>query len=746
MAFVRNRYATRIYPVTASIIIKETEETGGGELLYKNALIDPYRNYLNELYIIKSYPLIQSVLEDLNFGVSFYLEGNFLTTEAYGYLPFSATVLDNGGGNGARFMFEVIDENKFELYPNGGGNSKDKVRTRFAFGDTIRYGGISAVFNLEKHNIREVVNKPFIFHYQHPSAITGVYVGKVDASWAEEGAGVINLKTSGPNPKKDIDFLNGLIDRYQLYDLDKKNQTATRTIEFISDQLIEMSDSLHRVESVLENFKSNNVITDLSEEAQRVYEKVEEIELERTGYLLHENYYQYAIDYINQGKDLDLIILPESVGMEGSLLNSLLNRMIEAQLQIKLLMSKNKVESPFVTEQIKTLADIKSSITEAIKNQRAADKIALGYVDQRLKAYERQLERLPASERKLISIKRNYSLLENLYIFLLQKRAEASISRASSISDIVIVNPPMQVGGSILPKIRQNYILALTLGLAIPLGIFILLEFLNQRIQSREDIEHLTAIPFIGGVGHKRQDTNLEVFAAPKSAVAESFRALRSNLSYFMGGNNKGVFLVTSSISGEGKTFTSINLASVLALSGRKTLIIGADMRRPKIYSDFDLNNDVGLSSYLAGLSDFSGIIQATTFDNLHLVSGGPVPPNPSELLLKEEMKAFIQRAREEYDYVIIDSPPLALVADAFTLSLYADHTLFLVRQNYTPKDLLRTAEDFFSSGKLKHISIVFNDIYRSGPGYGYGYGYSYGYGYGYGYGKSKNGYGYYED
>lgn len=745
IAFVRNRYATRIYPVTASIIIKETEETGVGDLLYKNSLSKPYRNYLNELYIIKSYPLIQGVLEDLNFDVSFFLEGNFLTTEAYGYLPFTARVISHPGVGSAKFMFEIANQREFILYPNGGGDSSTKPKHQFVFGDTISYGGLRLIFSLDRSmNVDDLKGRPFIFLFQDPAALAGGYVAKVAASWAEEGAGVIDLKTSGPYPKKDIDFLNGLINRYQQYDLNKKNQAATRTIEFINEQLTDISDSLHQVENTLELFKKNNIVTDLGEEARRVYEKMEDVELEKTSYLVSESYYRYVTDYIRQENNLDQIILPESINITSGILSELVKEMITIQTELKLL-NGSELENPFYLNRKKELADARKNIISAIENQRATDKIKLSYLDKQIASLEKQLGNLPAAERRLISIRRNYSLLENLYIFLLQKRSEASISRASSTSDIIVVNPPMQAGGPISPKIRNNYLIALLTGLSIPLAIFVLFELLNTRVQSREDIERITRIPFIGGVGHKRQEDNLEVFETPKSAVAESFRALRSNLNYFLGGKTQGVFLVTSSIGGEGKTFVSINLASVFALSGKKTLIIGADMRKPRIFADFDLDNSVGLSSFLAGLAEFPQIVHATRFDNLSIVSGGPVPPNPSELLLTDKMKEFMTQARAAFDYIIIDTPPLALVTDAFTLSQFADHALFLVRQNYTQKDMLRTAEDFYASGKLKNISVVFNDIYRSGPGYGYGYGYSYGYGYGYG-ARRQNGNGYYEE
>ncbi len=736
-AFLTNRYATRIYPVTASIIIKEAGDISGSELLYNNPLVNYHRNYLNELYIIKSHPLIERVLVDLNFAVSFYREGNILTSEVYD-IPVSSTVLNPDFFQSKRLIFTPLNNSEFELkYDQASDESKEK----FLFGDTIDYNGLRAVFNVKhREKLKNYFNQPFIFIYTSPRLLTATYIQKLNASWAHEGAGVINLSINGPNPDKEKDFLEGFIERYQQYDLENKNETASRIVDFITGQLTSISDSLRIVELELEQFKDRNVVTDLGAESLRLYKRLEELELEKTQSILNENYYQYLNNYLENNENLNYVILPNSLGISDPSLMSLVSQLQSIQIDLN---SQLKSENPLLAEPRRKLNEIKREIFEAIKSLRSTDKIRIDFISGKIQDEEKQLSRLPVAERRLVAIQRNYTLLENLYIFLLQKRSEAAISSASNSSDIILVNPPM-AEGAISPKIKQNYFIAAILGIALPILVFILLELVNTRIQSREDIEKVTSIPFSGGVGHKRSDNNLEVFTNPKTSIAESFRALRSNLNYFLGKNEKVVILITSSISGEGKTFTSINLAAVFALSGKRVLIVGADMRKPKLYPDFNLGNEIGLSGYLSGLSTFDEVVQKTSYEGLDLVSGGPVPPNPSELLLTQRIETFLAEAKKQYDYVIIDTPPLAIVTDAFALAPFADHTLFLVRQNYTPKDLLRTAQDFYSTGKLKNISIVLNDIYKSGPGYGYGYGYTYGYGYGNGYSKSKNGYGYY--
>ena len=732
IAFIRNRYATRVYPITASIIINEAEDLSGSELIYNNPLVNFHRNYLNETYIIKSYPLIQRVMEDLNFDVVFYREGNILTTEIYEDLPFKMIPIREGMNRGVSFAFTVRSDKQFEV--QNGGETK-----RFSFNDTVNFAGYRGIVSVkDQSRVQEAIDRPYIFVYTPAALAASRYVGGLGASWAEEGAGIVNLSIQGSNIKKEIDFMTGLISAYQKLDLENKNETASRTVDFISDQLRNISDSLLRVERKLEQFKSKNTGTDLSGEALRLYQKVEGFESEKMQLIIRRNYFRYLVDYIQKSENLDQIILPSSIGVSDPILNGLLLKMTDIQLELKL---NNRSENPLVTEAKKRIGELRKDVLESIRSLQSSDNIKLDFIEKQIKSVEDQLGYLPTTQRTLISIERNYSLLENLYIFLLQKRSEAAITQASNTSDIIIVNPP-RAGGAISPKTTSNYAIGVFVGIALPFLIFTLFEFLDTRVQSKEDVERITSVPFIGGVGHKKADANLAVFSQPKSIISESFRALRSNLNYFVGKNPKSVILVTSSISGEGKTFTSLNLASVYSLSGKRTVIVGADMRKPKLFTDFNLENDIGLSSYLAGLSDFKSICKKTSYENLDLISGGPVPPNPSELLLSQRMRDFMDEAKNHYDCIIIDTPPMAIVTDAFVLTPYADHTLFLVRQDYTPKNLLRTVEDYYASGKLKNISIVLNDIYRTGPGYGFGYGYAYGYGYDYGYGYSY-GYGF---
>lgn len=748
MAFYNNRYSKRVYNVSASILIREVQETGGAELLYKNALIDPYRNYLNEPYILKSYPVVEKVVRDLNFHLAFLLEGYVVTSEMYGTLPVKAVWCGPKEVKTGQLSFLMVDEQRFQLGPYPPDEAQP-VKT-FLFGDSVQLDDYQlCISRLPDKRLKGTVGVPLILSIQDPTAVAGSYIGRLSVEWAEEGAGVINLGLTGSLPEKEIDFLSALIATYRNMDLEKKNEAASRTVKFIARQLRDIKDSLRTVEFQLERFGNSSRVKDMSAEAQRLYSKLENFEIQKAELLIRQNYFSYLDNYLRQNPDgLDQIILPTSMGIDDPVLGGVLNRMLEIQVQLRINPSVEGVSNPLYREKQEQLSKLKRDIVEAIRTLRSTDKIKMDFMQKQLKDLERQLSLLPASERQLISVQRNYALLENLYVFLMQKLSEASISEAANTSDIIPVNPPMQ-GGAISPKPGQNYAIAVAVGLLLPMLIFVLFELINNKVQSKEDIDKMSTIPFLGGVGHNGSPGNLIVLERPKSGVAESFRAMRSNLNYFTGGKSKQVFMVSSSISGEGKTFTTINLATVFALSGKKTLIVGADMRRPKIFEDFKRHNRVGLSTFLASTSEFTDIIQTTDIDNLSLVSGGPVPPNPSELLMTDRFGLFVRQALEQFDFVIIDTPPLALVTDAFVISKFVDHTVFVLRQNYSPKQFISSIDEYYRSGKIKSISILLNDIYKSGLGYGYGQGYAYHYGYGYGYGyrsKREGGNGYYSD
>ncbi|RYG02269.1 MAG: polysaccharide biosynthesis tyrosine autokinase [Chitinophagaceae bacterium] len=337
---------------------------------------------------------------------------------------------------------------------------------------------------------------------------------------------------------------------------------------------------------------------------------------------------------------------------------------------------------------------------------------------------------MPAKEKKLLDVTRQQNILQELYSFLLQKKLETAIGSASTISNIKVVDPAIP-GGQVSPKPSSLYIIALMIGLAIPAAIVALREILNDKVKSKADITNNTNAPVLGEIGHAEDSTTLVVTKNNRKFLAEQFRIIRSNLQYILPKVDKPVIHVTSSFSGEGKSFISTNLGAVLALSGKRTVILEFDIRKPKIMAGLGLKERTGITNYIVGNADLEDIIyQVPDIDDLYVIPCGPIPPNPAEMLLSERINDLFTSLRQRFDTVIIDTAPVGLVSDGVILGKYADASIYIVRYNYTLKKQIQLIDDIFRNKKLPHLSIIINDI-SAGGGYGGYYGYG-GYGYGY--------------
>ncbi|HBH49082.1 MAG TPA: capsular biosynthesis protein, partial [Bacteroidales bacterium] len=332
------------------------------------------------------------------------------------------------------------------------------------------------------------------------------------------------------------------------------------------------------------------------------------------------------------------------------------------------------------------------------------------------------------------NIQRDFNINDQIYTFLLEKSAEAGITKASNIADHKILDKALPNNAvRIKPKPSSNYMLSLVVGFLIPLVIIILREFFNNKILGKRDIENATSVPILGSVGHNEKHTEIPVFENPKTALSESFRALRANLHFMLKEKNEKVIAVSSTISGEGKTFCAVNLAAIMAMAGKKTLLVGLDLRRPKIHRIFNLNNDAGLSTFLAGRSEANDIVQSTNVESLSIVNSGPVPPNPAELIGSERLVEFIESMKTQFDYIVIDTPPIAIVTDALLLKDLINTYIFVIRHDYSDRSVLKLVDELYTRRGVSNMSILVNDIQVKGY-YGYNYSYNYGYGYGYTY------------
>ncbi len=367
--------------------------------------------------------------------------------------------------------------------------------------------------------------------------------------------------------------------------------------------------------------------------------------------------------------------------------------------------------------------NIRKTIKENVSNTLNTLNVSLNEINYRISGLSAQISQMPKTELQLKGIERKFKLNDAIYTFLLQKRSEAQIARASSMPDYDIIDPArLSVTGLVSPKSKLNYIIAVLIGLFLPTSVILLRDFLNNKIIDAEEIESLTEFPILGKVFHSYRRTTMVVNDYPNSSVTESFRSIRTNYEFFSDGGRNQVLLVTSATSGEGKTFCSINLASVFALNGHRTVLLEFDLRRPKIHTEFGSSNIIGINSYLIDKAIIEDIIMPTPIENLDLVSAGPPAPNPAELINSEKTGEFIDRLKKMYDYIIIDSAPAGIIAETFILMKYSDINIFVARMNNTIKEAFANSLKAFENNKFTNVSILINDINIKRESYKYGY------------------------
>jgi tyrosine-protein kinase Etk/Wzc len=380
-------------------------------------------------------------------------------------------------------------------------------------------------------------------------------------------------------------------------------------------------------------------------------------------------------------------------------------------------------------------AEIVSLRKDMIKNLSTTKK-GIQITNEQLKnstaSFTNEINKVPPKQRIIMDLTRQQTIEETLYTYLLQRKEETEITRTSNLSIATVIDPAKSDYLPYSPNIIIVFAVAIFFGLVFPIVRIYILELMNDKVSTREDITNLCSIPILGEISHNKSNENI-VALDSRSAIAEQFRALRTNLNFFINKNDEKVILLTSSMSGEGKSFVTINLASVLAVSGKKVLMMELDLRKPKISNYLGFDNSNGFSNYIISSdTDASSIIVPSNVnENLFIMSSGPIPPNPTELILDSRTDDLMVKLRKEFDYILVDAPPVGLVTDAQLMDRFCDMSIYIVRQNFTFKDQIKIADELYKNKKIKKLSIVVNDIVVK-AGYGYSYGYGYGYGYGY--------------
>jgi len=716
-----------IYRTSATILVNDREDApliDNSELLMGLGLPGGMKNLQNQIMVLRSRALTESTLKQLPFEVEYYFKTIRSKLPIYPDTPIKIiTDHDIPFPKDSEFSISFLANNMFTIESESDFFPFQKT---VSFGDTIEVQNGSCIIEcLDERWLNQNINRKLYFIVHSPSKLINDYSNRLNVELISREGSILRINLEGSNIAKDVDFINKHIEGFQAISLKKKNTEAQRRIQFIDDQLVGISDSLKSTETSLQQFRSSHRVMDLSAQGQTIIEQVTLLENEMARLNLEANYYDYLADYLNKETSGELPKIPITMGITDPGLSRLVDEL--AALQGQLAARGAGEMNPLQRNLEQKIRTAKYSLRETLNGLKRANSLARSEKQEQINRANSQASALPVTERQLLGFERKFKVTDELYTFLLETRSELEMQRASNRADSEVIDPADARFSTIVsPNRIMINLVGLFLGFAVP-SLVIFLNFLFNKKLKDEDIRRMTKIPIVGNIPHNGEKTNIVVLEYPNSTISETFRLLRSRMQFFVKEAKSPVILVTSAMPGDGKTFTAINLASVYSLLGKRTILLGFDLRKPKIFSDFNLDNEKGVSTWLIGKDNLKDIIKDTAFDNLSIIPAGPIPPNPSELIALEKTSELLKLLKESYDVIIIDSSPIGIVSDTLHLASFADACVMVVRTKKTERDIFENTLNELNSSNIKGISLVINDIQSDNKRYSYGdkYGYT---------------------
>lgn len=692
----------------------------------------------NEMYILRSYQLVREVVNRLHLDVSYEKESFFRNTSLYAESPVEVNFIDPFHVN-TRLNVTPLDTKNFTVSNLEAGGKELSLNGKFAYGDTLQTEAGRMVVNLKPENLSDYIGKPVLVKRMSPEVATAIYKGGIMTSLAGTGTTMVQITCTGNNVSRADAILNALINVYNETIIEDKNRIAVNTAKFIDERIAVIGKELGDVEEELTDFKQRNRIigteangTQYLAESSKVKGETLQMETELSIALSIKSYLQDAT--------LNNQLIPNVSGVGDASVQGQITSYNELMLQRNRLLAESGSKNPVVQNADKNLAEMRTVISGSMDNYIQNLRLRLDKTRTLERQINADIQAVPKQEKMALSIMRQQSIKEALYTFLLNKREENALQLAVTEANIRIVESPFGSNAPIAPKSTTFLLAALVVGLAIPLGIQVLIMMWNTSVRGRKDIEDYTTIPVLGEIPSRKEsgeDDSIVVDEHRNDVISESFRLLRSNINFVA--KDARIIMFTSTMPGEGKSFVSRNLAVALAIAGKKVVLVDTDLRKRTQSKLAGIKNKHGLSTYLSGQHDDvesileKGMIHPLV-DSLFV---GPVPPNPSELLMSDRLEKLIEELKKRYDYVILDNVPAQVVADASIVSRVAELTLYVIRDGMLDRRYLPELERLHKEGKFNHLCIVLNDSRIERKKYGYGYGYGYGYSYGYGYGDS---------
>lgn len=730
LAFAYLKLKAPGYTVKARLLIKDEEKgTGSESALQELNMFKSSTLVENEMELLKSRSIMYNAVRNLGLYIDYQEQGPLKKVSAYTSTPVKLRLLTppRNMDEPRKFEITVLDTQFFML-------KEGDIEQKLPFNTRLR-NNFGPWEMQPTASLPDYIGKTITLTINNPDDVTDGYVSNLTAELVNKDATVVEMAIKETVPERGQDLLNNLIKEYSNAALNDKNKIRKSTLDFIDNRLASLTGELTSAEKDVEGFKSSKGIMDISSESSFYLENVKNNDMKLNEVNVQLEVVNGIERFINSSASTDNA--PATAGITDPGLIALVNQLITLKLQRTQLMESTPEGSPVFENIDRQINATRQSLRSNIRGIKSSLISARNQLQNFNSKFESSIRQLPGQERQVVTMKRQQGVKEELYIYLLQKREEAAVSYATTIAENRMVDeayfgrPDSPVGVIVLG-------VGGLMGLLLPLGLIFGRDLLNNKVESTAEIQEASQVPILGELAYQKSNTPLIMQENTRSMVAEQFRSLRTNLYYLTDHIERGrVTLLTSGMSGEGKSFVTSNLATALAASGKKTIILELDMRNPMIFRYFKINPGLGISNYLTGEASKEAIIQASAIqENLFVAGAGTLPTFPSELLEKPQMKELINWLTMNFDEILIDTPPVQLVTDAMILSRFSDVNLYVIRHRYTYKSHLKYINQLYMEKKMKNLQIVFNGVDTSRPGYGYAHGYNY-----YAQQESKQGY-----
>ena len=755
-AWLYLRYTPPVYNISASVIIKDNDKnskaSSGMADLEDLGFYSSINNFDNEVEILQSRTLIKKVVEELDLYISYAAKSSFHDIELYKSSPVKVWITPEEAQKlpaPAYINLTLQPSNKLNVKITIGEQEYSKQFDKLPALLTTPSGTFS--FTPADSTIAKSEQK-IMATVSSPRSVAGSYRGALSIEPTSKSTTIAQISVKSTHTQRGMDFINKLVEIYNRDANDDKNEVATKTAEFIDERINIINGELGTTEQELETFKRDAGLTDLKSDAQLALSENSEYEKKRAENSTQLRLVQFLASYANN-PDHAYEVLPVNVGLTDTGLTELINRYNEMQLERKRLLRSSQENNPVVVNLDASIRAMRSNVLTTINSVQRGLAITQADLERQAGKYARRITNAPGQERQLVNISRQQEIKAGLYLMLLQKREENAITLASTANNARIVDEALADAIPVSPKGKMIYLVALILGVALPVAVIYIIELFKYKIEGRADVEKITSLPIVGDVPfseNKSSEGAIVVHENQNDLMAETFRNVRTNVLYMMKSNEK-VILVTSTTTGEGKTFIASNLAVSLALLGKKIVIVGLDIRKPSLNKAFNLSHrEQGISQFLANPehTDLMSLVQVSRINaNLSILPGGPIPPNPTELVARESLPQAIDILKKHFDYIILDTAPIGMVTDTQLISRVANASIYVCRADYTHKADYTLINELGEQKKLPNLCTIINglDMKKKKYGYYYGYGkygkyYGYGkkYGYGYGYGAEN--------